>query len=311
MRKNDLKEHTDIFCCPKCLCNLVFIKTDDEFTKTTDDLYCPKCNNRYPIFGDIPFFIDINKSGWVSLGLARKLWETTGKMIKFGEFVFMLEEISSPSLTYEGMGSKAIAYSSEAAVNFHKKLINDYAEWNNSTKPLYDFVIMKTVELASAESIILDVGIGAGELEGDLARLLDSTIIGIDKEPTFTVSTIWKQELANNLPIAICGDIRNAPFRDKSVDIILSTGGLISVYRIEKALSEIQRIAKDNGYFIFSDFNNAHKNHSFSNDETEVEGTLGFEWCLEKMKSLGFIVEEIKENVCNGFNIAVMKKTTV
>lgn len=311
MRKNKLKDRKGLFCCPKCFSDLTLIMTDDKFTKMTDDLYCLKCNTRYPIFGDIPFFIDINKSGWVSLSLAKKLWEDTGKIIDFGKFVFMLEEISSPSLTYEDMGRKAIAYSSVEAVSYHKKLIDDYSEWNESTKSLYDFVITKTTELSSVDSIILDIGIWAGELEKDLARILDSTIIGIDKEPAFTPYRVWQKESSDNTPIAICGDIRKAPFKDKSVDIILSTGGLMSVYKVEKALSEIKRIVKEDGYFIFSDFSNTNKNITLTHEEAKVQGTLGFEWCLEKMNNLGFIAEEIKENICNGFNIAVMKKTLV
>lgn len=309
MCKNNLYKTTDLFCCPHCLKDLILIKTEDKFTKNTEDLYCTNCNIRYPIFADIPFFIDINKSGWVSLSLAKKLWENTGKIMKFDEFVYMLEEISSPSYSYEDMGRKAMSYSSNEACKYHKKLTNDYYEWNSSTKPLYDFVIKKIAELSTANSIILDIGIGAGELEQDLAKTLKSKIIGIDKEPAFTVSQIWNEELTDNIPNAICGDIRKSPFKDNSIDIIISTGGLISVYNVEKAMAEIQRIIKHNGYFIFSDFNNIHKNRILSQEQIEVKGTLGFEWCLEKMKNLGFTVNEIKENICDGFNIAVMKRS--
>ena len=87
MCMSNFNRHKNLFCCPKCFSNLIFVKTDDEFVKTTDDLYCTMCDTRYPIFGSIPFFIDINKSGWVSLNLAKKLWETTGKAINFNEFV--------------------------------------------------------------------------------------------------------------------------------------------------------------------------------------------------------------------------------
>lgn len=304
MCKNSLDKLANLVCCPHCFDDLIFIKTEDEFTKKTDDLYCVNCNIRYPIFGDIPFFIDINKSGWVSLSLAKKLWENTDKIMKFSEFMFLLEEISSPTITYEDMGRKFIAYSSSEVCNYHKKLLNDYSKWNNSTKPLYDFVIKKTAELSKSNSIILDIGIGAGELEQDLASILKSKIIGIDKEPAFTAAQIWKEELSGNIPYAMCGDIRKSPFNDKSIDIIISTGGLISVYKVEKALVEIQRIIKDEGYFIFSDFNNTNKSSLLHQEE--VEGSLGFEWCLEKLQNLGFIVEEIKENVCDGFSIAVM-----
>lgn len=308
---NSLDESKDFLCCPQCFNNLTFIKTEDEFAKKTDDLYCTKCNIRYPIFAGIPFFIDINKSGWVSLSMAKKLWKNTGEIMKFDEFVFMLEEISSPSLSYEDMGRKAIAYSSKEACKYHKKLINDYSKWNDSTKPLYDFIIKKIDELSTPDSIILDIGIGAGELEQDLAKSLKSKIVGIDKEPAFTVSQIWNEELTDNIPNAICGDIRKSPFKDKSIDIIISTGGLISVYKVEKAFAEIQRIIKHNGYFIFSDFNNIYKKNILSQEQIEVEGTFGFDWCLEKMDSLGFTAKEIKENICDGFNVAVMKRNAM
>jgi SAM-dependent methyltransferase len=238
------------------------------------------------------------------LNLAKKLWGKTDRRIPFNDFVFMLEEISSPTLAYEDMGRKAIAYSSLEACNFHKKLINDYAEWNTSTEPLYDFVIKKTVELSTANSIILDVGIGVGELELDLARVLKSTIIGLDKDPAFTVSKIWSSEFLENIPIAICGDIRKTPFRNNSIDIILSTGGLTSVYKVGEALIEIQRIIKHNGYFIFSDFVKVNQKET----QEEIQGSLGFGWCLNQLKNLGFITEEIIENVCNGLSLAVMEK---
>ena len=50
-------------------------------------------------------------------------------------------------------------------------------------------------------------------------------------------------------------DIQNLPFEKKSFDIVIAAFVIVHLKNLEQAFSEVHRVLKDGGYFIFSNIN--------------------------------------------------------
>lgn len=99
---------------------------------------------------------------------------------------------------------------------------------------------------------ILDVGCGAGRTTIPLYNMGYRNIIGLDIAEEMIKSA---KSLCNNIDFVV-GDATNLQYNDQIFDkIIFSFNGLMLIPKIEnriKALREINRVLKDEGYFIFS-----------------------------------------------------------
>ncbi len=106
----------------------------------------------------------------------------------------------------------------------------------------------------SRESIILDVGSGSGRTIKELASLVKK-FIGIDNDPEAIKLSKETLKDIKNAEVYL-EDVEKTHFNNKTFDIVFI--GLTfcnfgeSKFRV---LSEIKRILKDNGKFIFSVFN--------------------------------------------------------
>jgi ubiquinone/menaquinone biosynthesis C-methylase UbiE len=92
---------------------------------------------------------------------------------------------------------------------------------------------------ARAPSRILEVGVGEGEIAGQIAERYPAAFVaGIDL-PDPTLAGEWT---SRRLPAAF-GDVAALPFPDRSFDLVLAIEVLEHVPRPEAALREIVRVA--------------------------------------------------------------------
>ncbi|MGL4731555.1 MAG: class I SAM-dependent methyltransferase [Clostridium sp.] len=99
---------------------------------------------------------------------------------------------------------------------------------------------------------ILDIGCGAGRTTIPIYNMGCRDIIGLDIAEEMIKSA---KALCNNIDFVI-GDATNIQYNSRTFDkVIFSFNGIMLIPRIEsrlKALKEISRVLKDDGYFIFS-----------------------------------------------------------
>jgi len=101
---------------------------------------------------------------------------------------------------------------------------------------------------------VLEVGCGGGILLEEIARLGFNTT-GIDPaEQSLNIAISHAKE--NNLNIKyISASGENIPLQEKSFDVVLCCDVLEHVRDLPKVISEISRVLKDNGIFIYDTFN--------------------------------------------------------
>ena len=133
----------------------------------------------------------------------------------------------------------------------------------------------------SKDSIVLDVGSGAGRSMKELAPSVKE-IIGIDNDPASIKISERNLKNINNTKV-YHEDIENTHFEDQTFDIIFIGLTFCNFGESKyKVLSEIKRILKDNGTFIFSVFN---ENALSSREETYQHYEGGYT-IIDKNKGL-------------------------
>lgn len=106
---------------------------------------------------------------------------------------------------------------------------------------------------------ILDAGSGTGKGRRDLGRIYpDAAIVELDLSLAMLLKARpevpwWKKPFSGAAP-QICGDIESLPLKSSSVDMVWSNLALQWCNDLNAALSEISRIMKPQGLFMFSTF---------------------------------------------------------
>ena len=126
-------------------------------------------------------------------------------------------------------------------INLHQKYsVNKYG-WNNWVFDQYSI---------SENNRIIEFGCGTGSIWKDNGNILPNCveIILTDISPLMIEKA--KENLSKNKLFSYhLMDIQNVPFPDNSFDIVIANHMLYHVPDIQKALSEIKRILKNNGVF--------------------------------------------------------------
>lgn len=105
---------------------------------------------------------------------------------------------------------------------------------------------------------ILDVCCGTGDMSYLLAKFFpNAEIIGVDFSEKML--DIAKNKSKNEHIKFEQGDCTDLQFKDNEFDLCIVTFGLRNVESLDKAISEIYRITKNNGCFINLDFGKPHK----------------------------------------------------
>ncbi|MDA9165647.1 class I SAM-dependent methyltransferase [Alphaproteobacteria bacterium] len=100
------------------------------------------------------------------------------------------------------------------------------------------------------DSIILDLGAGAGIIHHLSFKGAVSAVHGIDLDP---------RVLSNPyLDKAVIGSVNNLPYKDKTFDVVFSNNVMEHLEFPETVLNEVQRVLKPGGKFLFKTTNKFH-----------------------------------------------------
>ena len=120
------------------------------------------------------------------------------------------------------------------------------------------------------EGICIDIGCGTGNLDVELAKRSDFTIIGLDIDPGMKPlfeKTIREAALEDRARFVL-GDAQQLPFEDDYADVIVSRGALTFIPDVGKCLREVDRVLKPTGVaFLGGRYLYTPEQHKISNDK--------------------------------------------
>jgi len=118
----------------------------------------------------------------------------------------------------------------------------------------------------------LEIGCGNGAACKHIAKKYGLNVTGVDVDPEQIQNAVKDIEKIQNIQF-FEGDSANLKFNDSEYDIVYSSGVLHHINNWKEVLTEINRVLKQNGYYIFSDlayswftkrlFKNITKNYGF------------------------------------------------
>ncbi len=185
--------------------------------------------------------------------------------------------------------------------SLHWGLFNNNEDYITASKNLTN-VMAKKAGIDSS-SIVLDLGCGNGETVIQLAKKFKCNITGIDLSGVRIKNA--KLKIKENSKKLFNVTFKKAsatklPFKSCSFSHVLSQATIYHVHNKDKALSEIFRVLKDDGVFIFDDLIKPKKNISKDSIKYVYERLLfdtpfSFISYKKKLESIGFKVIEAIE----------------
>ncbi len=135
---------------------------------------------------------------------------------------------------------------------YPKEMVKYWEEIIRNNRDDYHTYVTNPSLIGQIESLegflkILDVGCG----EGYVSRYISSIshdVIGIDNSPEFVKSAKKYSKDSENY---LVGDVQNLPFSKDSFDVVIANMLLMELQTPNKAISEVSRILKPKGKFIF------------------------------------------------------------
>ena len=121
----------------------------------------------------------------------------------------------------------------------------------NRVKHTYPMTAMRMLgEIGGIrEGLCIDIGCGPGNLDVELARRSNFSIVGLDIDPDMKPlfeKRVREAGLADRVRFVV-GDAQKLPFEDDSADVIVSRGTLTFIPDIAKCLREVDRVLKPTG----------------------------------------------------------------
>ncbi len=98
----------------------------------------------------------------------------------------------------------------------------------------------------------LEIGCGSGAASKHIYKKYRVKLVGTDVDENQIKLAKKSIKDLNNITFLV-SDSTNLPFKDKSFDIVLSINVLHHIYNWMDALKEINRVLKNNGYFVLAD----------------------------------------------------------
>ncbi len=118
------------------------------------------------------------------------------------------------------------------------------------------YVVINRLKQYHPKGTLADVGCGPGYLAALVSRRYRQLrVIGLDIDGEMV--RIARQSLASNDTNGtldfLVGDVQRLPFKDRSIDFVLSTASLHHWLDAREALREVYRVLKPGGRFLFAD----------------------------------------------------------
>ena len=122
------------------------------------------------------------------------------------------------------------------------------------------------------EGTCIDIGCGTGNLDVELAKRSNFTIIGLDIDPdmkSLFEKRIREAALEDRARFVV-GDAQQLPFEDDYADVIVSRGTLTFIPDIGKCLREVDRVLKPTGVaFLGGRYLYTPQQHKISNEKLQ------------------------------------------
>ena len=122
------------------------------------------------------------------------------------------------------------------------------------------------------DGVCIDVGCGPGNLDVELAKRSNFTIVGLDIDPDMKPlfeKRAREADLEDRLSFVV-GDAQKMPFPDDHADVIVSRGTLIFIPDIAKCLQEAARVLKPTGVaFLGGRYVYTPQKHKISTEKLE------------------------------------------
>ena len=134
-------------------------------------------------------------------------------------------------------------------LGFEKLLVN--SPWSKKRGLALAKKLLEFVELDD-KSDFLEIGCGNGEVSKYIARTYISSVIATDIDSGQINANSKTSGNISNLTFQVA-DAAALPFDNESFDVIISFGVLHHIDGWQKALSEIKRVLKSGGYFIYAE----------------------------------------------------------
>lgn len=151
----------------------------------------------------------------------------------------------------------------------------------NRLKRTYPLTAMRMLaELGGIrEGICIDIGCGTGNLDVELAKRSNFTIVGLDIDPDMKPlfeKRIREANLQDRVRFVV-GDAQQLPFEDDSADVIVSRGTLTFIPDIGKCLREVDRVLKPSGVaFLGGRYLYTPQQHKITNEKLkQIVGESG------------------------------------
>lgn len=112
--------------------------------------------------------------------------------------------------------------------------------------------LFSQIDLSNVKKV-LEVGCGIGVLSSYLAEKYGWEVTGIDLDPE-QIERAKKEHKENKYLKFLEADATKLPFRDNEFDLVLSSDAMHHIVSDwDKALSEISRVLRPNGFYILND----------------------------------------------------------
>ncbi len=111
--------------------------------------------------------------------------------------------------------------------------------------------LLTQIDLSNVREV-LEVGCGVGTLSSHLARKYKWNVTGIDLDPE-QIERARKDRVGNECLKFFEADVTQLPFEDREFDMVLSFDVLHHIPNWDKALEEVSRVLKPNGFYVLSD----------------------------------------------------------
>ena len=205
------KKFIEILCCPKRTC-----RGSLKLDKTSKNLICIECEDKYPVIGDIPILFPNSK---FSPHINQRHWDDNHRANRYVE-------------------------------KYNKYLKKEGEPWGQYThESELNAIERLTKDTNLEDKIILDCGCGNGRL---LSVYSEARIkIGIDASLPLLRGT---KEREPNFWL-VCGQLEDMPFKDCMADFSISIRVFQHLTVPEDAFSEMTRITKPNGHVCLELYN--------------------------------------------------------
>jgi ubiquinone/menaquinone biosynthesis C-methylase UbiE len=163
-----------------------------------------------------------------------------------------------------------------------------------------DLPLFKRAQI-NENSRVLDLGCGAGHVSAFVAREFGAFVTGLDinQIALAQASAYYASAGYGDRLRFLLGDLKQLPLPDQSFDIVLCESVLIFIKDKKKALAEMERVLKPNGYLIINEIclnNSATKEaKDFFHDKAFGGFIVSSQSFLKMLQDRNFTIDVVEE----------------